>query len=479
MRRLLFLLFLVALPLPVAGQEVVALKKEIQRFGDPTEDTMDLIGELSQNLWKEFLLVQTPEERKAEVARILVFSRGNLQTGGASGSSGSTSAVVSPLLPAIFGAALENGAITRTLSGTTISLKVNPAKLICASKPGNAAAVALRDGDACQTRWSRLGLVASFDTARDEAAEGLPNLQALNSQFSELAVRFEILNRRDVTLDRVRGEAEKWQKRAEELHTGIHALDLSEPQELLEEKLTTLLKTDEWTNGTSEERVTLVTAIVRSVVDGAVAPAGPANALRTAWLEALDAYDRLETAIANAAVVTADYSFQRPDLTTEAIGEVVPAGERPPSVHTGRVVFAKGWPDRRLDVTANASVSFFGDKRAGMPGYLRDIRAGVEGKFKLRTLANYGAPTLSFAGLYVFLNQEPLGLGLTAFNQAQIEARGHIGLFQTKLEFPAASNTIRIPLSLTVSNRTELIQESEVRGQVGISFNLDALFAEP
>jgi hypothetical protein len=52
-----------------------------------------------------------------------------------------------------------------------------------------------------------------------------------------------------------------------------------------------------------------------------------------------------------------------------------------------------------------------------------------------------------------------------------------VGVFQTKLEFPAANNGVRIPLSLTVSNRTELIKESEVRGQIGVSFNLDSLFA--
>lgn len=113
-----------------------------------------------------------------------------------------------------------------------------------------------------------------------------------------------------------------------------------------------------------------------------------------------------------------------------------------------------------------------------MDGRFRDFRVGVEGKFKLRELANYGAPTLSFAGLFVHLNQAPLGIGVIAFNDAKINQPGNIGVFHTKLEFPAANNTMRIPLSFTYSNRTELIKESEVRGQIGISFNLDALFVE-
>jgi hypothetical protein len=96
----------------------------------------------------------------------------------------------------------------------------------------------------------------------------------------------------------------------------------------------------------------------------------------------------------------------------------------------------------------------------------------------LRDLRNYGAPTLSFAGLYMYLHQEPLGLGLELFNQQEIDEPGHIGVSQAKLEFPTASNTIRLPLSFTYSNRTELIREADVRGQFGISVNLDALFAE-
>jgi hypothetical protein len=122
-------------------------------------------------------------------------------------------------------------------------------------------------------------------------------------------------------------------------------------------------------------------------------------------------------------------------------------------------------------------VSWFDHKPAGVDEALRDIRASGEVKFRLREIASYGSPALSFAGLYAFLNQEPLGLGLTAFNAAEIKTRGHIRLFQAKLELPTANNAVRIPLSFSASNRTELIKETDVRGQIGLSFNLDALFA--
>jgi hypothetical protein len=38
---------------------------------------------------------------------------------------------------------------------------------------------------------------------------------------------------------------------------------------------------------------------------------------------------------------------------------------------------------------------------------------------------------------------------------------------------------LQIPLSFSVSNRTELIKEKDVQANFGITFNLDALFSKP
>jgi hypothetical protein len=170
------------------------------------------------------------------------------------------------------------------------------------------------------------------------------------------------------------------------------------------------------------------------------------------------------------------YSYQRADLATEETSAVVPAGVRPPGVHSMRFIAAKGIGDKKLDVTANASASFFSETRPGMNSAFRDMRTGIEAKFRMRDINNWGAPALSFAGLYVYLHQQPLGLGLLASKEAEIREKGHIGLFQVKFEMPTANNAIRIPISFTYSNRTELIKESSARGQIGISFNLDSLF---
>ena len=479
MIRIYLALLLIVIPASgLSAQGLVALKKETQRFADPTENVADLVVEIRDNLWKEVLLVPDPNDKHQEIARLLAFSRGDLQTGATSGSSGTTSAVISPLLPAIFGMSLEMARSHERSRAPRSRSWPTPPGWCAPRRQAPPAPSRFVDREACRTLWTRLGVTASFDSARGEKKAELANLETLGSQFSALAVRYEILNRRDVTLDRVNSVAEPFFKRADALMKGQQELSkaLDGATTRVEKELNTLVTSAPWTGSTGEVRKKMVEEVVRKVVAGTTLSAADAAQARTLWRETLEAYDQLLDRIAGAAVVTLDFSLQQPDLTTTALaGGIVPKGVRPPALYTARVVFAKAvLPD--LDVTSNVSVSLFHEKRQGMPNHFRDVRVGLEGKFKLRSLAGYGRPVLAFAGLYTLLNQEPLGLGIT-FNGADIKTRGHIGVFQAKLEFPTANNSMRIPLSLTVSNRTELIKESEVRGQIGVSFNLDSLFA--
>jgi hypothetical protein len=479
----LVLLCLMLSTAPSAAQELSVLGPQIARLaGSATVDPDDL-ADIQDSLWQVVYLSSLPSAGQAEVAEILTFRRADIQAGAASGASGTTSAVVNPLLPAIFGVAFEDGAITRSVSGSTISLKVAPAGLICAARPLAAAAVARRDEDACRTFWRRVGIVASFDTKRGEKSTKLEDLQTLDNQFAAVTVRAEVLNLRTASGARYRKtfatRFESWKTAA----TALTAIDRETPEikkakTQVAARLLELVQKPDWKGKAVDSRTAEITAIIKEAAASVVVPEVQATAVRNAWLGALRADRELQNAVANAPVLTAEYAFERPDLATEAIGTVVPEGIRPPNLHTARAIYAQGLMKTSLDFTANASLSWFGDERPGMSGTFRDFKAGVAGTFRLRDLANYGAPALSFAALYVYLHQEPLGLGLIAFNDAAINKPGHIGVFQAKLELPTARNAMRIPLSFTYSNRTELIKETDVRGQIGISFNLDALFVD-
>ena len=411
----------------------------------------------------------------------LEFRRTDLQAGASGGASGSTSSILNPLLPAVFGVSFENGAITRTVSGNTITFRANPAGIFCASSE-DGAAVARRSEESCKTFWKRFGVTASFDTSRGAKSPALDSLQTINNQFTELSVRGEIFNFRTLTGEQFdRHFKGQFGTEAQKL-VNTMALTVGPAVaafgESLAPKLTELLASGAYKNANEAGKI----AQVKSIVDAEAVSKIPPTDLRRLyddWVRALAAFRKQQNAVLNAPMLTAEYSYQQPDLATAATATpIVPAGIRPPNLHTARLIFAQGIGDKRLDLIANMSASWFDEVRAGMPDSFRDFRAGAQLTVRLREVPSYGAPSLNFGFLYTYLHQQPLGLGIVAFNEAQIKEKGHIGLFQAKLEFPVGKNAVRIPISFTASNRTELIKESEVRGQIGISFNLDQLFAQ-
>jgi hypothetical protein len=55
--------------------------------------------------------------------------------------------------------------------------------------------------------------------------------------------------------------------------------------------------------------------------------------------------------------------------------------------------------------------------------------------------------------------------------------QGHIGFFQAKLTIPLKDSGVKVPLSVTASNRTELINEKDVRGSIGLTLDLDTFMS--
>jgi hypothetical protein len=482
-------IFLPVFAVVVPAQDLSPIRNEIDMLAESNfaglgeEQTESLIGDLADSVVRVKLLDGIDTEGSKIVQQILAFRRADVRSSSSSAASGSTSAVLNPLLPAIFGISFESGAITRSVSGSTIVLKANPAGLVCTSG-SNPQPVALRDGDACRTFWKRFGITAAFDTSRGDKKTELDDLQTLDNQFSEFNVHVELLNHRTLSgrkFNRVfKEEINDWLATASKFVNISAEAAIGDFEERLREdiagRLIQLVRTKSFVDAGEKARTRRIEDAILRSLDAVPGDLKNAKERRRLWLDSLKSNARLQSAVLNALVVAAEYGYQRPDLATKAIGDIVPAGIRPPDVHSVRLLAAKGIGARRLDITANASASFFSETRPGMNSVFRDFRIGFESKFRTRDVRNWGVPTLSFAGLYVYLNQEPLGLGLAASNRAEIAEKGHIGLFQAKFEMPTANNAVRIPISFTYSNRTELIRESDTRGQIGISFNLDSLF---
>lgn len=82
-----------------------------------------------------------------------------------------------------------------------------------------------------------------------------------------------------------------------------------------------------------------------------------------------------------------------------------------------------------------------------------------------------GTPTLSFSGKYQRLKSD----AEEANGRVKAGTRGDIAIGQVKLVFPINFSGIsfKLPLSLTFANRSDLIKEKTIRGNFGITFDID------
>jgi hypothetical protein len=394
--------------------------------------------------------------------------------------------VFNPLLPAAFGFALESGSITRSITGTTATIQINPAGLFCASGD-NATAVRVRDNGCGGYDFARrLGVSLSFNTSRGEAPAG--GLKPLGDQFAQAAIRAELVNRRQPSSPAFARRVAAWEAKNTPLTAEINRLralvrSLSQDrnfradfQARVEENLKQAMAAKESDEQLTSRILQAANAVAEEMLQRPEIGSRIDGALPF-YVDAIKADRDLVRQLAHDWVVTAEYVFERPDISTEGIDGIVTPGERPPSLHTARLIAAKGLPDLNLDFTLNVSSSWFGEARPELRGQWRDFKIAGDAKFLLREIPDFGVPVISIAGLWMHLDQRPLGINVEALNQTEINQPGNLGVFQVKLELPTANAAMRIPISFTYASRTELIRESDVRGQIGITLNLDSLFA--
>ena len=147
-----------------------------------------------------------------------------MKNGASNGSAGSTSTVLNPLLPAAFGLAFENGSVVRTISGNTVTISVNPAGLICATR-SEAALVSLRE-PGCYDAWRRLGATLSFDTSRGAKPASTTDLKPLADQFAEASVRYEVINERQPQGGHFQRLLDDWRKSATTAANATNLLEI-------------------------------------------------------------------------------------------------------------------------------------------------------------------------------------------------------------------------------------------------------------
>lgn len=118
----------------------------------------------------------------------------------------------------------------------------------------------------------------------------------------------------------------------------------------------------------------------------------------------------------------------------------------------------------------------------------RDFQAGAEADYTLPKFSQLDSSMFSAAYYYQdqtspsILNVNPSnpvpGVSFTGLSGTATQVftqRGPINVAQLKLTLGSSSVGVKFPISVSWSNRTELINKAETRGQVGIAFDLDSL----
>lgn len=141
-----------------------------------------------------------------------------------------------------------------------------------------------------------------------------------------------------------------------------------------------------------------------------------------------------------------------------------------------------------LLITANAAVTWYNTVPAGVTtGRFRDVQFAGQIDRRLGAISTLGTATATFAGYYQWMSDDALitigpgnvapgsGIVLPGTAATLLGTKGGLGVVQGKLSI-GLGNAVKVPISVTWSNRTELIKERDVRGQIGLTLDLDAVF---
>lgn len=191
----------------------------------------------------------------------------------------------------------------------------------------------------------------------------------------------------------------------------------------------------------------------------------------------LSTFEQLNQQVIDAArgtpILTAEYTFSRP--------------ANQPSTHDVRLIVAEAWRTG-AQLTANLAVSVYATVPGGAAyGRLRDAQLSAQYD---QALGNKSAPpvVISFAG-YGQYQWDPSVLNITSANLAPgtnillppnaqqfLGTSGWLGIVQAKATIQL-QKTISIPLAVKWSNKTDLLNAQDVRGQFGINYDFGSLIA--
>ncbi|HLG12985.1 MAG TPA: hypothetical protein VJH03_00455 [Blastocatellia bacterium] len=417
----------------------------------------------STTLVTVFALALAAGPTAASFAQSIDDARVDKQVGGGASNSGSTSLVTKGSVPAILGFAVENGALSSDTSGTTITFRGNPVGIIKAL--GSRGFIKSYSDDTQFTRvLRRTSFALSFDAGRGPQPG---TFTGEVSQLSSYSFRFDILNKRD---PRHPSYAAQWSKFVLERGQTL----LTNGQLLLDYFDESSGKSDPnlvaWFKAAQDAIVAASAANVGDIIKQEVLVKLPAvkvspevSALVSTYANEVNAYSQgradILASVANGTILTFEYTNTRnvndPDLSIFNL-----------------IIEASPWSGK-ASLTGNASFTILNKIPSGANlDRLRNYQLSGQLDVPLGEVQKIGSVVLTVAARFEHLMDDTMMPG-----GMMMDTRGNIGVGQVKLTLPVKGSGIKIPISVTFANRTELIKEKFVRGNFGVTFDLDSIFS--
>lgn len=417
------------------------------------------------------LLVTAAVAPDEHVRAIAEANRLDKQVGAGNGAPGSTNLVSSGSVPRVLGFAVESGALTQSVSGTSVTFQTNPVGIVetlTRYVPDDAGVdKATRDTLGVLRRFN---VSATFDTGREPGGAFTGSYR----QLQQVGVQVYLHNHRDPLHPRW---AQAWTQFTARAGTAL--------PDSARDATIALTGQPGFVRLRNDVRARLLTAapgdveaIVLDYVEQArpFIPAGVAARLSGAWTEYLQQQSDVYRQLARSTVVTLEYALRRPPIQDAAalVDAAAPLDDTS-DLSTASVVLVRPFIGS-ADMTVNGSVSLFNTAPVATAKRLRDWQISAKLDFPLNGILGLTRSRFTLAGLFMRLEQPALGFPVDV-NGVTVEETGNLGFFQARLQVPVGDSGFAIPISVTFATRTELVDEARVRGNIGMTLDLDTLMA--
>jgi hypothetical protein len=398
------------------------------------------------------------------------------QVGSTPDTKGTTSLAMKGDVPKILGFAVQHGAITQQVNGNTVTFRATPANVLKVLAGVDTKSVLEISDPQCP--WcSKVSAAISFDVSRGADAG---TLTARKDQVASWSLRAELMNHRDAKRREYYREFQRI--------TGVKAY--TDAHNDLMNAFAAQLK--DW-NVELIERARELDSSYAADPNNLPHATEQFSALLTTALSEADKTklsDKLEAFVAHYAETLKPLLEQRNkiiDLTNKGLlitaDWTVTRDPNVPDLSTITAVLENGFgPARKHDLTVNLAAAFFNSTPKAPVHQFHDFKATGQYDIPLGTFQSYGPFVFSLASRYEFVPNDTLSPGgsITGTSTTPMTAapHGHLVVGQAKLTIPVKGSGVKIPLSISAANRTELIKEKDVRGNIGITFDLDAIFAQ-